>query len=66
MEYTLGKRDRTSFLDQRGHAVDGYRQWYSMSDGNVDYVEIEKSQYSAEKVKAMIEAEIAEHTKLAQ
>lgn len=64
MEYTLGKRERTSFLDDTGHAVDGYRIYYKMDDGTVDYVEIEKSQYSADNVRAAIEAEIEEHVKL--
>ena len=61
MEYTIGKRERTSFLDVRGHAVDGYRVWFLMEDGTPDFVEIEKPQYSAETVKAAIEATIAEH-----
>lgn len=61
MDYTIGKIERTSFLDDRGRAVDGYRVWYRMENGMVDYVEVEKSQYNSETVKAMIEAEIAEH-----
>jgi len=64
MEYKIGKRQRTNFLDETGHAVDGYRVYYTMPDGTVDYIEIEKSQYSAENVKAMIEAEIEEHVAL--
>lgn len=64
MEYIIGKRLRTNFLDQTGHAVDGYRVYYEMRDGMVDYVEIEKSQYDAENVRAMIEAEIEEHVAL--
>jgi len=35
-----------------------------MEDGTVDYVEVEKGQYSAENVRAAIEAEIEEHVKL--
>ena len=61
MEYTIGKRERTNFLDDRDRAVDGYRVWYKMEDGTVDYVEIEKGQYNAANVKAMIEKDIAEH-----
>lgn len=61
MEYTIGKRIRTSFLDDRGHAVDGYRVWFKMEDGTPDYVEIEKDQYNAKNVKAAIELEVAEH-----
>lgn len=64
MEYTIGKVQRTSFLDDTGHATDGYRVWYKMSNGMTDYVEIEKGQYNAENVKATIEAEIAEHLAL--
>ena len=64
MEYTIGKRERTTFLDERGRAVDGYRVWYTMEDGTPDYVEVEKGQYSAETVKAMIEEEIAVHEEL--
>jgi hypothetical protein len=64
MGYSIGKIERTSFLDGRGRAVDGYRVWYTMADGTVDYVEVEKGQYNAETVKAMIEAEIVEHEKL--
>ena len=61
MEYTIGKRERTSFLDERGYAVSGYRIWYKMEDGMVDYIEIEKDQYNAANVKAAIEKDIAEH-----
>ena len=64
MEYTIGKRERTNFLDERDRAVDGYRVWYTMTDGTVDYIEIEKGQYNAANVKAMIEAEIAIHEEL--
>jgi len=64
MNYTIGKRVRTNFLDDTGHAVDGYRVYYTMADGMVDYVEIEKNQYTADNVRAAIEAEIEEHVKL--
>lgn len=64
MDYKIGKRQRTNFLDETGHATDGYRIYYTMADGTVDYVEVEKGQYNAENVKAMIEAEIEEHVKL--
>lgn len=64
MDYTIGKRERTNFLDNRGRAVDGYRVWYEMADGTVDYVEVEKSNFNADTVKAMIEEEIAEHEAL--
>lgn len=64
MEYTIGKRERTAILDDRGRAADGYRVWYTMEDGTVDYVEVEKAQYKAETVRAMIEREIAEHEAL--
>ena len=61
MEYTIGKRERTSFLDERGRAIDGYRIWFVMADGTPDYVEIEKGQYTAETVKAAIQEAIAKH-----
>lgn len=64
MEYKIGKRQRTNFLDETGHAVDGYRVFYRMADGTVDYIEIEKAQYMAENVRAMIEEEIKEHVAL--
>lgn len=64
MEYTIGKRERTSFLDQRGVAVNGYRIYYTMADGTVDYVEVEKNQFSPETVRAMIEKEIELHKAL--
>jgi len=64
MEYTIGKRERTNFIDQRGVAVDGYRIYYTMADGTLDYVEIEKNQFSAEAVKKAIEEEIAVHEEL--
>lgn len=61
MSYKFGKRERTNFLDDRGRSVDGYRVWFTMADGTVDYVEIPKGQYNAENVKAAIEAAVAEH-----
>ena len=61
MNYTIGKRQRTNFIDETGHAVDGYRIFFTMEDGTVDYVEIEKSRYNAENVKVAIEADIAKH-----
>ena len=61
MNYTIGKRVRTNFIDETGHAVDGYRVFFTMEDGTVDYVEVEKSQYTAENVKAAIEADIEAH-----
>jgi len=64
MDYKIGKRERTNFLDNRGRAVDGYRVWYEMLDGTVDYVEVEKSDFSADKVRAMIEEEVALHEEL--
>lgn len=64
MEYEIGKRERTNFLDDRGRSVDGYRIWYMMEDGMTDYVEVEKSQYKAETVWAMIEKGIAAHRAL--
>lgn len=64
MDYTIGKRERTNFLDQRGVAVDGYRIYYTMADGTLDYVEVEKNQYSAANVRAMIEEEIGVHQEL--
>lgn len=64
MEYTIGKRERTNFLDQRGVAVDGYRIYYTMEDGTVDYVEVEKTNASADTIHAMIEEEIALHEAL--
>ncbi len=49
MEYKIGKRERTNFLDNRGRAVDGYRVYYEMADGTVDYVEVEKNDFSGDK-----------------
>lgn len=65
MDYKIGKRERTNFLDERGRGVDGYRVWYEMPDGTVDYVEIPKSQFTAAAVQAAIEKEIAVHQELA-
>ena len=64
MNYKIGKRERTNFLDSRGRAVDGYRVYYEMTDGTVDYVEVEKNDFSGDKVRAMIEEEIALHEEL--
>lgn len=64
MDYKIGKRERTNFIDSRDRAVDGYRIWYEMSDGTVDYVEVEKVSFNAETVKAMIEEEIKLHEDL--
>jgi len=64
MDYKIGKRERTNFLDQRGVAVDGYRIYYQMADGTLDYVEIEKNQFSAEAVRRLIEEEITVHEEL--
>jgi len=61
MTYKIGKVQRTSFLDMTGHATDGYRVYYTMLDGTVDYVEIEKDQYNADAVKLAIEEEMLEH-----
>lgn len=59
--FTLGKRERTTFLDDRGMAVDGYRVWFVMDDGTVDYVEVEKSQYNVDVVHDEIQKAIARH-----
>jgi hypothetical protein len=64
MEYEIGKRERTNFLDSRGRAVDGYRVYYEMADGTVDYVEVEKKNFSGDTVRAMIEEEVALHEEL--
>lgn len=61
MEYKITKRERTNFLDDRGVAVDGYRVYFVMEDGTVDYVEVEKSVYSKEVVHQMIEDTIQQH-----
>ena len=61
MEYEITNRERTTFLDVRGHAVDGYRVWFKMEDGTPDYVEIEKGQYTTENVKKAIEETITRH-----
>lgn len=61
MDYTIGKRERTNFLDERGRGTDGYRVWFRMSDGTIDYVQIEKAQFNSANVKAAIEAAIIEH-----
>jgi hypothetical protein len=63
--YTIGKRERTTFLDERGMAVDGYRIWFRMEDGTVDYVEIEKVNFNPSVVHEAIEQTIAEHGSLA-
>lgn len=64
MSYTIGKRERTNFLDKRGRGTDGYRVWFTMEDGTTDYVEIEKGQYNAANVKAAIEKAIANHVEI--
>lgn len=64
MDYVIIKQERTNFLDERGRGVDGYRVWYRMADGTVDYVEVSKADFMASTVKAKIEAEIAEHVEL--
>lgn len=64
MVYTITKRERTNFLDSRGMAVDGYRIWFEMQDGTVDYVEIEKTQFSTQTVHEAIEKTIATHGEL--
>jgi len=61
MAYKLGKRQRVNFMDERGHAVPGYRVFFTMEDGTVDFVEVEKNLYNAENVKAAIEEAIANH-----
>lgn len=63
--YKIGKRLRTNFLDGRDMAVDGYRVYFTMEDGTVDYIEIEKSQFNVDNVKTAIEASIQEHEELA-
>lgn len=65
MSYKTGKRERTNFLDDRGVAVDGYRVYFTMNDGTVDYVEVEKTQYNAVNVKAAIEEAILQHVEVA-
>lgn len=65
MEYTIGKRVRTNFLDETGVAIDGYRIYYRMADGTVDYVEVEKPVANADTIRAMIEEEIKLHEALA-
>lgn len=65
MEYTIGKRERTNYLDERGRGVDGYRVYYTMEDGTVDYVEVPKAQFSAGAVKKAIEEEVKVHEELA-
>ena len=64
MDYTIGKVERTNFLDNRGKSVDGYRVWYEMENGTPDYIEIEKSRYNADNVRAAVEEEIAVHEAL--
>ena len=64
MNYEIGKRERTNFLDERGRGTDGYRVFYTMEDGTVDYVEVPKASFSAETVKAAIEEAIKVHTEL--
>lgn len=64
MAYTLGRRERTNFLDDRGMAADGYRIWFRMEDGTVDYVEIEKAQFNVDNVHNAIETAIAKHNAL--
>jgi len=61
MTFRITERIRTSFLDSRGVAVDGYRVFFQMEDGTVDKVEIKKSQYTPKHVKSEIENTIALH-----
>lgn len=65
MSYTLGKRERTNFLDERGRGTDGYRVYFRMEDGTVDYIEIEKGRFNPEAVHEEIEKAIALHGALA-
>lgn len=64
MEYRIGRRVRTNFLDRSGLSVDGYRVYYEMSDGMTDYVEIPKAQFSAGVVKEAIEEQIKAHEEI--
>lgn len=64
MEYKIVKRTRTSFIDETGVSVDGYRVHYVMPDGTSDYVEIAKTQFSPDVVKAAIEEAITVHEDL--
>ncbi len=61
MKYKIEKRERTNFLDKRGRGTDGYRIFFEMGDGTMDYVEIEKAQYNIVNVNAAIEASVALH-----
>jgi len=61
MDWVIGKRERTTFLDARGRGMDGYQVWFQMDDGTIDYVEVEKSQYNAEAVNRQIEESIERH-----
>jgi len=62
--YTIGKRQRTNFLDDRGMGTDGYRVWFTMEDGTVDYVEVAKADFNAEAVHEALEKAIARHKTL--
>lgn len=61
MAHRITDRIRTNFLDNRGVAVDGYRIYFVMADGCIDYVEVKKALYSAENVDAAIKETIVAH-----
>lgn len=61
MNYRITERIRTHFVVDSGRAVPGYRIYFRMVDGALDYVEIQESQYNAENVKQAIVEKIETH-----
>ena len=64
MDYTITRTIRTNYMDATGLAVDGYRVYFTMSDGQADYVEIPKAKYAKANVEEAIEASIAAHVEV--
>ena len=61
MSYQITSIERTTFLNERANPVDGYRVTFVLASGIVDYVDVPKSRYSDETVKAMIEESMKRH-----
>lgn len=61
MDYKITERVRTSFIIDSGRAVSGYRIYFRMTDGTLDYIQIQESQYNAENVKQAIVGKIETH-----
>lgn len=61
MDYVITKVLRVTFLDDAGAGVDGYRVYFRMESGQVDYVNIAANVYSKDTAEMAIEAKIQTH-----